>query len=64
MTMIKKKYIQPKTEVLLLTCKSNILVGSAITNGGDGDDDYVDGDGPGQLSGEYRSDWENIWGNM
>ena len=60
--MIKKKYIQPMTEVLLFTCKSNILVGSAITGGGD--DDYVEGDGDSQLSNRDRDEWSDIWSYM
>ena len=62
--MEKKIYIQPQAEVLQLVCNGTILIGSAITNGGDGEDGYVEGDGTDQLSGEYRGDWDNIWGDM
>ena len=62
--MEKKIYIQPQAEVLQLVCDATILIGSAITNGGDGEEDYVEGDGTDQLSGEYRGDWDNIWGDM
>ena len=56
----KKNYITPEAreyniQVAAMICQSAINAGSS-------DDDYVDeGDA---LSGEYRSDWENIWANM
>lgn len=57
--MSKKNYIAPAIEELV--CAPVLLVGSALENGGDV---WADGDGTDQLSSEYRSDWENIWGDM
>ncbi|MBQ5644110.1 MAG: hypothetical protein IIV04_00240 [Bacteroidaceae bacterium] len=55
----KKNYIIPEIcEYSILT--TAMICQSAVSAGGD--DDYVEeGDA---LSGEYRSDWENIWANM
>ena len=55
----KKNYITPEI------CEYSILAAamicqSALESGGN--DDFVDEDDA--LSSEYRSDWENIWGNM
>ena len=56
--MSKKNYIAPVVEELAYA--PVLLVGSALENG----DGYVEGEGTDQLSSEYRSDWENIWGDM
>lgn len=59
MKVNKKNYIAPVVEELF--CAPMLLIGSALENGGN---EWAEGDGTDQLSGEYRSDWENIWGNM
>lgn len=61
-----KRYIKPTSEIIEVKT-SPILGGSNegdlwIDGGGDGD--YANPDGSGQLSNEYRGDWQNIWGGF
>ena len=60
-----KRYIKPTIEFIEVET-SPILDGSLWVDkgGGEGGSDYADPDGTDQLSNEYRSDWQNIWGNM
>ena len=53
---MKRLYIKPTSEVVELNVTGNILLVLSKT------EEEMPGDGA--LSGEYRSDWENIWGNM
>ena len=57
--MNKKNYVSPVAEVLVYA--PVLLVGSAVTSGGD---EWVEGDGNDQLSSDYRSDWDDIWSYM
>ncbi len=56
-----KRYIKPTIEFIEVET-SPILDGSLWVDSGNGG--YADPDGSDQLSNEYRSDWQNIWGNM
>ena len=57
----KKNYITPEICEYRIVA-ATMICQSAISAGGNKDDDYVDeGDA---LSSGYRSDWENIWVNM
>ena len=57
-----KRYTKPTSEFIEVET-SPILEGSLWVDGGGGED-YANPDGSDQLSGEHRSDWDNIWGNM
>ena len=54
-----KRYTKPTCEILEIS-PSTILEGSIWVGG---NDETVDGTG-GQLSGEHRNDWDNIWKEM
>ncbi len=60
MKVNKKKYVAPVAEEIQLVLNP-ILVISGLQ---DGEDEEAEGDGTDQLSGEVRSDWDNIWVNM
>ncbi|MBO5866182.1 MAG: hypothetical protein J6Q73_09075 [Bacteroidaceae bacterium] len=58
-----KQYIKPTSEIIDIVTTPILL---STSNNDDiyvGDKDEGVGEG-GQLSNEYRSDWQNIWGNM
>ncbi|MBR3878189.1 MAG: hypothetical protein IKJ23_08415 [Bacteroidaceae bacterium] len=54
-----KRYTKPTCEILEIS-PSTILEGSIWVGG---DDETVEDTG-GQLSGEHRNDWDNIWKEM
>lgn len=58
--MIKKRYMTPVTETVLLDINPIMTTGS-ITGGFD-DDEIMDSEDQG--AGSHRSDWENIWEGM
>lgn len=51
-----KRYIKPTSEVVELNVTGNILLVLSKTEEETG--------GGNALSGEHRSDWDNIWENM
>ena len=58
--MIKKIYMTPVTETVLLDI--NPIMTSGSITGGFEDDENLDPDDQG--AGGHRGDWNDIWGNM
>lgn len=59
---MKRKYDKPTIEIIGVMT-SQILSASSDDIYVGGNDETVDGTG-GQLSGEHRGDWDNIWKEM
>lgn len=59
---MKRKYDKPTIEIIGIMT-SQILSASSDNIYVGGNDETVDGTG-GQLSGEHRNDWDNIWKEM
>ena len=59
---MKKRYYRPEIEELEIYT-SSMLALSLIEGGGEEDDDDRGHSGD-QKGGEFRGDWDNIWGNM
>lgn len=59
MKVNKKEYAAPVAEEIQMALGGPVLtIGSGLEDGGD---DEAEGDGSDQLSGEARSDWDDIW---
>lgn len=59
---MKRKYDKPAIEIIGVVT-SPILSASSDDIYVGGNDETIEGTG-GQLSGEHRNDWENIWKEM
>ena len=59
---MKKRYYRPEIEELEIYT-SSMLALSLIEGGGEEDDDDRGHSGS-QKTGEFQSDWNNIWGDM
>ena len=57
-----KRYIKPAIE--FIEVETAPILKASIYMGGNGETVNPDEDEDIQLSGEHRSDWDNIWGNM
>ena len=52
-----KRYIKPTSEFVEIKTMANLLISSIEKT-------EEEKDGSDALTGEYRGDWQNIWGNM
>ena len=58
-----KRYIKPTSEIIEVET-TPILKASIYMGGNTESIDIDEDDDETQLTGGYRSDWDNIWGNM